>query len=105
MNLFRGKPTKKLSLIDIQEAKRYKITLSRKDWGYIEWSKVVFLDEASILVGEHRGPQNISYTPQERYHKDVIEKRYNNYSEAMFWGCCSYNYKGPCYIYYLETPT
>jgi hypothetical protein len=21
----------------------------------------------------------------------------------MFWGCFSYDYKGPCYIYYKET--
>jgi hypothetical protein len=36
--------------------------------------------------------------------EDVIEKRYNNYSEAMFWGCFSYNSKGPCHVYYKETP-
>jgi hypothetical protein len=103
MNLRRCKPTKKLGLTDIQRAQRYEIALSRKDWGYAEWSKVVFSDEASILVGEHRGLQNLSRTPDERYHPDVIERRYNNYSEAMFWGCFSYDYKGPCYIYYKET--
>jgi hypothetical protein len=53
MNLQRCKPTKKLGLTDIQRAQRYEIALSRKDWGYAEWSKVVFSDEASILVGEH----------------------------------------------------
>ena len=103
MNLRRCKPTKKLGLTDIQRAQRYEIALSRKDWGYAEWSKVVFSDEASILVGEHRGLQNLSRTPDERYHPDVIERRYNNYSEAMFWGCFSYDYKGPCHIYYKET--
>jgi hypothetical protein len=63
----------------------------------------VFSDEALILVGECRGIQNLSRTPDERYHPDVIERRYNNYSEAMFWGCFSYDYKGPCHIYYKET--
>jgi hypothetical protein len=53
MNLYRCKPTKKLDLTDIQRAQRYEIALSRKDWGYVEWLKVVFSDEASILVGEH----------------------------------------------------
>jgi hypothetical protein len=77
--------------------------LSRKDWGYAEWSKVVFSDKASILVSEHRGLQNLSRTPDKRYHPDVIKRQYNNYSEAMFWDCFSYNYKGPCHIYYKET--
>ena len=40
---------------------------------------------------------------EERYHPDCIERRYNNYSEAMFWGCFTYDYKGPCHIYYPET--
>ena len=60
MNLRRCKPTKKLRLTDIQWAQQYEIALSRKDWGYAEWPKVVFLDEASILVGEHWGLQNLS---------------------------------------------
>jgi len=41
--------------------------------------------------------------PDERYHEDCIEVRYNNYSEAIFWGCFIYDYKDPCYIYYPET--
>jgi hypothetical protein len=84
MNLYQNKPIKKLALTPIQRAQRYKIALSRKDWGYKEWSKVVFSDEASILIGEHRGSQNLSQTPNERFHDDIIERRYNNYSEAMF---------------------
>jgi hypothetical protein len=50
----------------------------------------VFSDEAAILVREDRGLQRISQTPKERFHPDVIEVRYNNYSEAMFLGCFSY---------------
>jgi hypothetical protein len=90
-------------LTDVQRAQRYELALSRQNWGYNEWSKVVFSDEASILVGEHRGIQNLSRTPGERYHIDCIERRYNNYSEAMFWGCFTYDCKGPCHIYYKET--
>lgn len=41
---------------------------------------------------------------EERYHPDCIERRYNNYSEAMFWACFTYDHKGPCHIYYPETP-
>jgi len=97
------KPTKKLSLTPIQMAERYEIALSRKDWTLDDWRRVVFSDEASILVREHRGPNKISRKPDERYNPDCIEVRYNNYSEAMFWGCFSYDFKGPCHVYYPET--
>jgi hypothetical protein len=101
--LKRTKPTKKLELTDIQRAQRYEIALSRKDWGLAEWRMVIFSDEALIIVSAKRGQQNISRFSDERYHKDCIKRRYNNYSEAMFWGCFTYDYKGPCHVYYPET--
>lgn len=80
--------------------------MSRKDWGLEEWRKVIFSDEASIIVSAKRGQQIISRVvgEEERYHPDCIERRYNNYSEAMFWACFTCDYKGPCHIYYPETP-
>jgi hypothetical protein len=57
---------------------------------------VIFSDEASIIVFAKRGMQNISRFSDKR-------ERYNNYSEAMFWGCFTYDHKGPCHIYYPET--
>ncbi len=44
----------------------------------------MFLDEAFILVREHRGFQRVSRTLEEQFYPDVIKVRYNNYSEAMF---------------------
>jgi hypothetical protein len=41
--------------------------------------------------------------PEDRFKPDCIEVRYNNYSEAMFWGSFSYNYKGLCHVYNAET--
>ncbi|KAH8771524.1 hypothetical protein BGZ57DRAFT_711307, partial [Hyaloscypha finlandica] len=38
----------------------------------------------------------------ERYYPDYIERRYNNYMEAMFWACFTYDCKGPCHIYHKE---
>jgi hypothetical protein len=64
---------------------------------------VIFSDEASIIISAKRGQQNISRFMDEWYHPDCIERRYNNYSEAMFWGCFIYDYKGPCHIYYPKT--
>jgi DDE superfamily endonuclease len=103
LNYHRCKPTKKLDLTDIQMAQRYEIALSRKDWTLADWKRVIFSDEAAILVGEHRGPNKLSRKPWERYDEDCIEVRYNNYSESMFWGCFSYDFKGPCHMYSKET--
>ena len=64
---------------------------------------VIFSDEALIIVLAKRGQQNISWFSDERYYPDYIERRYNNYSEAMFWGCFTYDYKGPYHIYYPKT--
>jgi hypothetical protein len=79
--------------------------LLRKDWGIEEWRKIIFLDKASIIVLGKRGQQNISRIvgDEERYHPDCIKRRYNNYSEAMFWGCFTYDCKGPCYVSLKET--
>jgi hypothetical protein len=64
---------------------------------------VIFSDEAVIIVSAKHSQQNILRFSDEKYYPDYIEQRYNNYSEAMFWGCFIYDHKGPCYIYYLET--
>jgi hypothetical protein len=48
--------------------------------------------------------QNVSRLLREdRYYLDYIERRYNNYIEAMFWGSFMYDFKGLCHIYYKET--
>lgn len=101
--IHRVKPTKKLALTPIQEAERYEIALSKKDQTLDDQKRIVFSDEASILVGEHRGHNKISRKLDEQYNPDCIEVRYNNYSEAMFWGCFSYDFKGPCHVYHPET--
>ena len=66
---------------------------------------IIYSDKASIIVSAKRGQQNISRMvgKNEWYHKNVIKQQFNNYSEAIFWGCFIYDYRGPCYIYYPET--
>ena len=100
--LRRAKSTKKLGLIDIQKAQRLEVALSRKDQGLEEQRKVIFSDEASIIVSTKRGMQNISRLVNEQYYPDYIKQRYNNYTEAIFQVYFMYDYKGPCHIYYKE---
>jgi hypothetical protein len=35
--------------------------------------------------------------------EEVTRKRWKGYSEFMFWGCFSYDHKGPCHIWKPET--
>jgi hypothetical protein len=62
-----------------------------------------FIDEAAILVGEHRGQYKILYISEDRYNLDYIKIRYNNYNKIIFWGLFLYDYKGLCYVYHTET--
>jgi len=39
----------------------------------------------------------------EAFVKSCIRERWKGYQEFMFWGCFSYNKKGPCHIWKLET--
>jgi len=68
-----------------------------------DWRRISYSDEAAILVGEHCGRHKISRKVDKKYNADCIEVRYNNYLQAMFWGCLSYDFKGPCYVYLKET--
>ena len=40
---------------------------------------------------------------EDKWHFDCVRRRYKNYSEFMFWGSFTYGYKGPCYVYPIET--
>jgi hypothetical protein len=53
--LHRCKSTNKLGLTEIQRAQRFEVALSRKDWGLEVWQRVIFSDEALIIVSAKRG--------------------------------------------------
>jgi hypothetical protein len=42
-------------------------------------------------------------TKDEAFVKSCIRERWKGYSEFMFWGCFSYDQKGPCHIWQKET--
>ena len=51
-NVNRVKPTKKLDLTPIQQAQRYEIALSRKDWILQDWKRVVWTDNVKGYTRE-----------------------------------------------------
>ena len=64
---------------------------------------MIWSDETAIVMGVRRGGVRIWRQPSEKYHRTCIRRRWKGYSEFMFWGCFSYDRRGPCHIYRKET--
>ncbi|KAK4118895.1 hypothetical protein N657DRAFT_637678 [Parathielavia appendiculata] len=52
------------------------------------WKRVIWSDETSVVMNHRRGGYRVWRTPEEKF----------------FWGCFSYDSKGPCHIWHPETP-
>ena len=68
-----------------------------------DWKNVIWSDKTSIILNYRRGRYRIWRTADKRFVKSCIRNRWKGYSEFMFWGCFSYDKKGPYYIWQLET--
>lgn len=99
----KTKPTRKPGLTQKMRDERYKWALDHKDWTLEDWKNVVWTDETSVVLGHRRGGYRVWRKPEERAVKSCIRERWKGYSEFMFWGCFTYDRKGPCHIYRPET--
>ena len=97
------KPTRKPGLTPAMKAKRLAFCLEHKDWTLDDWKKVVWTDETSVVFGQRRGGERVWRTTQEVAEKTCIRNRWKGYSEFMFWGAFTYDYKGPCHVWKTET--
>lgn len=93
------KPTWKPGLTDDMRKKRLAFALAHKDWTLEDWKNIIWTDETSVILGHRRGSNRVWRRVFECYNPTVIRRRYKNASEFMFWGCFSYNAKGPCHKY------
>ena len=82
---------------------RYQFALRYKDWTVDDWKKVIWTDETSCVLGSRRGNVRVWRTPDEKYHMTCAKRRFKGYKEFMFWGCFSYDCKGPCHVWKDET--
>ena len=55
------------------------------------------------MLGHRRGGYRVWRKADEAFVKSTIRCRWKGYSEFMFWGCFSYDKKGPCHIWRPET--
>jgi len=54
-------------------------------------------------MGGQRGRLRVWRTSSEAYHYHCIKRRWKGFKQFMFWGCFSYDKKGPCHIWEDET--
>ncbi len=97
------KPTKKPGLTEKMMAAKLKFCLDHADWDLERWKDVIWTDETSVVLGDRRGGYRIWRTPKETYEPTCVRPRFKKASDFMFWGCFSYDRKGPYHIYKTET--
>ena len=82
---------------------RLKFCRDHADWTLEDQKNVIWSDETSVVLNHRRGGYRIWRAADERFVKSCIRSRWKGYSEFMFWGCFSYDKKGPCHIWQPET--
>jgi transposase len=97
------KPTRKPGLSDAARKARLEWCLQFKDWTLEDWKQVLWSDETSVVYGTRRGGERVWRTVYEVNTKTCRRQRWKGYSEFMFWGCFSYEHRGPCHIWSKET--
>ena len=103
LNFSKVKPTMKPGLSAAQRAARLKWCLDHAHWTLEDWKRVIWTDETSVLMGIRRGSRKLWRRPDEQYKRQCVRNRWKGYSEFMFWGCFTYEKKGPCYVWQPET--
>jgi transposase len=97
------KPTRKPGLNKAQRAARLAFCLAHQHWTLEDFKNVIWSDETSVIMGQRRGTVRIWRAPDEAFDATVIRNRWKGFLEFMFWGCFSYDKKGPCHIWHPET--
>jgi hypothetical protein len=99
------KPTTKPGLTEAMKKVRLKWCLDHQHWTLEDWKNVIWSDETSVILGHRRGAIRVWRAPDEAYAESVIRRRWKGFNEFMFWGCFTYNSKGPCHIWKTQTVT
>jgi hypothetical protein len=84
---------------------RLQFALRFEHWTLEDWKNVIWSDETSVILGHRRGGIRVWRKSAEKYDKTCMTRRWKGSSEFMFWGCFSYNKKGPFHIWKSETAT
>jgi len=99
----KTKPTRKPGLTETMKRDRFQFCLLHQDWTLEDWKRVIWSDETSVVLNHRRGGYRVWRTSEERFVKSVIRERWKGFTEFQFWGCYTYDSKGPCHIWRPET--
>lgn len=97
------KRTLKPGLTKEMKESRFQFALRYEHWTLEDWKNVIWSDETAVVLGSRRGRVRVWRRKSEQHHWTVVGKRWKKAMEFMFWGCFSYDKKGPCYIWPKET--
>jgi transposase len=97
------KPTRKPGLTKAMRKARLEFALAHEHWTLEDWKKVIWSDETSVVLGSRRGGIRLWRKSGEAFEESCIRRRWKGYSEFMFWGCFTWDSKGPCHIWTKET--
>ena len=97
------KSTKKPILDKKMMEARLEFCKAHAHWTLEQWKDIIWTDETSVVLGSPRGRVRTWRKANEALAPTVIRRRWKKASEFMFWGCFSYDKKGPCYIWNAET--
>jgi hypothetical protein len=56
-----------------------------------------------VILGYRRGVIRVWRARGEAYKETVIRRRWKGFTEFMFWGCFSWDSKGPCHIWRTQS--
>ena len=56
-----------------------------------------------MILGYRRDAVRLWRTREKAYDETVIRRRWKRFSEFMFWGCFSWDSKGPYYIWRAQS--
>jgi transposase len=101
--LRKTKPTRKPGLTKKMRAERLAWCLAHEHWTLEDWKNVIFSDETSVILLHRRGGYRVWRSKDEAFLRSCIRERWKGASEFMFWGCFSYDKKGPCHCWCPET--
>ena len=77
--------------------------IAHKDWTLKDWKNVIWSDETSVVLLHCKEGYRVWRRPHERFLRSCICERWKGACAFVFWGCFSYEKKGPCYYWGPET--
>ncbi|KAJ5160333.1 uncharacterized protein N7482_007337 [Penicillium canariense] len=101
--LRKTKPTRKPGLTKKMKADRLAWCLEHQAWTLDDWKNVIWSDETSVILLHRRGSYRVWRSKDEAFVRSCIRERWKGACEFMFWGCFTYDKKGPYYCWKPET--